>query len=539
MTLYRLALRSHLGGFIATTWIGLLFGLANTIGYAQLAGSDPVQRAIFARQMEIVGRQLSYLLPVPLELETLSGYLQWRMFGTIALVYGFWALLAASGAGRGDEERGVVEIWLAAGIARARYLLVRALAFATAVAASVTVMLAGTWAGSAIVNEPLAVGALALQGLDLVALTLCCFALALFVAQLFATRREAAGVAGILLLALFLIDSATRTGGLEEIRWISPFWLYERSALLLRSGGLDLAAVAALLAACVVLIAASVAAFAARDLGAPLLRTRAAEGGATARPSRDPLLRLPVLATVDQQRVWILGWTLGLAGLAAFLVSLTRTMVDAMLEIPSLRVYFERLGPAGYDTFVAVIWGSTAMLLVSLFAIFQVNTWVADDAEGRLETALAQPISRPRVVLDRIGSLLVAATVVLAGAAAVTWVSAARVSIPLSADRFVLGSVLMLTVPFAFGGIGSVVASFRPRLAVPLLTVVATTSYFTQQFAPLFDWPKWVENTSIYSLYGTPMTVGVDWAGIVALAALGIGGTAFGIVLMRRRDVGT
>jgi hypothetical protein len=539
VTLYRLSLGSHLNGFLATTAIGILFGLANAIGYAELAGTDPVQRAIFARQMEVVGRQLSYLLPLPLELDTMSGYLQWRMFGTLALIYGFWALLAASGAGRGDEERGLVETWLAAGIARARYLLVRSVAFATATAASIAIALAGTWAGSAIGNEPLAVGALALQGVDLFAVTACCFAIALLVAQLTATRRAAGGIAGILLLALFLIDSASRTDGLQQVAWLSPFWLYDRSTPLLRGGGLDLAAVAALLAGFAVLLAAAAAAFAARDLGSSLLRPRAADGRATSRPSGDPLLRLPVLATIDQQRAWILGWMLGLAALAAFLVSLTRTMVDALLEIPSMRVYFERLGPTGYDTFVAVVWGSTAMLLVSLLAIFQVSGWVADDAEGRLETALAQPIPRARVVLDRIGSLIVAAGIVLAGAAAVVWIAAARVAIPLSGDRFVAGSALMLAVPFAFGGVGAVVASSRPRLAVPLLTVVAVTSYFTQQFAPLFDWPKWVTNTSIYALYGTPMTTGVDWGGLAGLGALGVGGTALGVVLMGRRDIGT
>jgi uncharacterized protein with NAD-binding domain and iron-sulfur cluster len=93
-------------------------------------------------------------------------------------------------------------------------------------------------------------------------------------------------------------------------------------------------------------------------------------------------------------------------------------------------------------------------------------------------------------------------------------------------------------VPLAFGGIGAVLASSRPRLAVPLLTAVAVAGYFTQQFAPLFDWPKWIERTSIYALYGTPMTTGIDWGGIAMLAGVGAGGTALAIVLMRRRDVG-
>jgi putative exporter of polyketide antibiotics len=96
----------------------------------------------------------------------------------------------------------------------------------------------------------------------------------------------------------------------------------------------------------------------------------------------------------------------------------------------------------------------------------------------------------------------------------------------------------MVTVPFAFGAIGALVTGWRPRVAVPVLTVVAIVSYFTQQFAPLFGWPEWVENTSIYALYGTPMSTGVEWGGIAALVALGIAGGVLAIAAMRRRDVG-
>ena len=538
MTLFRLALRSHLGGFLATTLIGVMFGLANTIAYAQIAGETAAERAVFARQMEIVGRQLSYLLPLPAELETMSGYLQWRMFGTIALIYGFWALLAASGAGRGDEERGLVEAWVAAGVTRLRYILTRVVAFLLAATASIAVMMGFAYLGSVIGEEALSAGALALQGVALLACTAFCFAWSLLVAQVTTTRRSAGGIAGIVLLALYLVNSATRSGGLEQIAWLSPFWLYDRSTPLLRSATFDAAAVGALVAATAVDLGLAVWAFARRDLGGSLVRAVARTRRATMRPSRDPLLRIPILATIDQQRWWILGWMLGLAALAVFLTSLTRTMVDTLLAIPAMRVYFERLGSAGYDTFVAIVWGQTALLLLSLFAIFQVNSWVADDSEGRLESALAQPVSRARVALERVGSLLLGAGLIAAAGALAVWATAASADIALSGDRFAGGSALMLTVPLAFGAIGAVLAGWRPRVAVPILTLVAIGSYFIGQFVPLFDWPTWAEYLSIYSLYGEPIARGVEWGGILALIALGVFGTAAGTALFQRRDVG-
>lgn len=520
------------------TAIGMLAALGNTIGFAQIAGDDPASRAIFAQQMQILGRQLSYMLPAPLELETLSGYLQWRHFGSLGIPYAFWAVIAASGAARGDEERGLVEQWLAAGIRRSRYLLTRVAAFTVVAVATIVAMMAAAWLGAIVSGEELDPGRLAKQGIAVVSLALCCFAIALAVAQVRATPAGAAGLAGMLIFALYLVNAAARNGALETAQALSPFWLYERSAPLLREGDLDVTTTLGLLGASAALVAVGVAGFAARDLGRSLLRIYPRAGRPTRRPAADPFLRLPVLALVDQRRETVAAWAIGIAGLAAFLVSLTRTMVDALLAIPAMRVYFERLGTAGYDTFIGVIWGSTALLLLSLYAIFEVAAWVADDAEGRLEAILAQPASRARVALERLAALLVGISVIVAAGAAAVWTMSGREGIELSGDRFAVASALMVTVPYAFGAIGAALAGWRPRIAVPALTAVAILSYFTQQFAPLFDLPEWVESTSIYALYGTPMSTGVEWGGIATLIGMGVVGTLLAGATMRRRDVG-
>lgn len=538
MTLFRIALRSHIGGFVAMTAIGMLAALGNAIGFAQIAGDDPASRAIFAQQMQILGRQMSYMLPAPLELETLSGYLQWRHFGGLAIPYAFWAVIAGSGAARGDEERGLVEQWLAAGVRRSRYLLTRVAAFTVVALGTIAAMMLAAWLGAIVSGEELDPGDLAKQGIAVVSLALCCFGIALAAAQVRATRAGAAGLAGMLIFALYLVNAAARNGSLEAIQALSPFWAYDRSAPLLREGDLDIATTLGLLGASAALVAVSVVGFAARDVGSSLVRVLPRAARPTRNPAADPFLRLPVLALVDRRRETIAAWAIGIAALAAFLVSLTRTMVDAMLAIPAMRVYFERLGTSGYDTFVGVIWGSTALLLLSLYAIFEVAGWVADDAEGRLEAILAQPTSRVRVALERLAALVVGISVIVASGAAAVWIMSGREGIELSGDRFAVGSALMVTVPYAFGAIGAALAGWRPRVAGPALTAVAILSYFTQQFAPLLDLPEWVESTSIYALYGTPMSTGVEWGGIATLVAIGVVGTVLAAATMQRRDVG-
>jgi ABC-2 type transport system permease protein len=540
VTLFRIAVRYQRTGLIVTALGGAAAGLLNAIAYVEIAGTTAAERAAFAQQMEILARQLSYLLPAPLQLDTLAGYLVWRAFGTIAIIYAFWAVLAGTGAARGDEERGFVEHWLSAGVSRTGWLITRAFAFVLVAAISIGVTLGATAAGALVVNEPLPLAPLVLQGVAMLALTLVAFGLGLAVSQLMATRRGASTLGGLVLLALFMFNSAGRSGvELGAIRSLSPFWLYDRSTPLLRDGSLDVGATAALFLTAAVLIAFATVAFVRRDIGRSLLRLRSSGARRTARPSRDPLLRMPVLAAFSQERFWIIGWAIGLAGLAAFLTSLTRTIVDQLSSsnVPAMRAYFERAGISAYSDFVGVIWFSTLLLLVSIFVVAQVYGWAADDAEGRLEVMLAAPVSRARVVLERIAVVLVAVGLVVAASSLAVYATASANRIELPAGRFVVASADVLPVAYAFAGIGHALVGWRPRLAVVALGTVAAVSYVVQQFAPLFDWPDSVRNISFYALYGTPLAKD-DWPGIATLIAIGTAGTAVALLVMRRRDVG-
>jgi len=241
---------------------------------------------------------------------------------------------------------------------------------------------------------------------------------------------------------------------------------------------------------------------------------------------------------VDQQRWWIAGWAVGISALAYLLTSLARTVVDSMNAIPSMRVYMERLGLNAYADFVGAIWFSTALLIITILVVVQVAGWAADDADGRLESVLAAGASRTRVVLERIASLLVAVAIVAGVSGFVVALAAASFGIAVPSDRLALATVLMLPAAFAFAAIGHVLVGWRPRVAVLLLGAVAVYSYFIQEFAPIFDAPEWLTNTSFFALYGTPMTKD-NWGGIATLLAVGIAATALALVSMRRRDVGT
>ena len=139
--------------------------------------------------------------------------------------------------------------------------------------------------------------------------------------------------------------------------------------------------------------------------------------------------------------------------------------------------------------------------------------------------------------MERIAALLVAAGIVTVVSTAGVWVAARALDIAVPADRMLLAALLMLPVVFALGAIGHALVGWRPRVAVVLIAAVAVSSYFMQEFGPVFAWPEWVQRTSLFVLYGEPVTK-VDWAGTVTLLGMGVAGTAVALVSMRRRDVG-
>lgn len=538
MTMLRIGLRSHRTGLIACAAIGGLNGILQSFGFQAVAGTSEVARQQFGLQMQVLGRQISYLIPLPVHPETLAGYLQWRVFGFLPLVFGFWALIAGSGVVRGDEERGLLELWLGAGISRARLAAARGAAFVLADAGAILVACTLTGIGASAAGSPLPVAGLLADGASLLALSVTCFGIALLVAQLVDSRRAAAGAGGILLLGLFLLNSLGRTlDGPAHFRGISPFFYADQTNGLSPGGHVDWASTIGLSFAAVALIALAGLALSRRDLGSGLVRRRPAERAAVHEPSRNPLLRLPVVATLYEQRLGLLAWMVSIALLAVFLTSLARSLADIIRSNPVLRTYLSGQGDINRAV-IGVFWFGAIPLLLAIFAITQVSRWSSDDTEGRLEMVLSEPVARWRVALEREGALLVATTLIAAtGSLVASWVAQLQ-GIGLGIGPVILATALLLPFGLTFGSLGAALSGWIPRATVIVLTAYAVGAYFLTQLGPLFKWPAWIDNLSVFYLYGTPLTTGVYWTGLWILLAVIAVALAIGLLSFEHRDLG-
>jgi ABC-2 type transport system permease protein len=540
MTAVAYALRLGRWGVIGFGMIAFISTLVQAAGFYQVAGDTPAERAAFGHQMTALASRFSVLLAPPVRPDTVGGYVQYRSFGGLAILFAVWALVSAAGAARGDEERGLTEAVLATGLTRFAMISSRMGAFAMGTFVAALAAGPGLMIGAASGGESFQIGPVVAVGADLAALALCCYSLCMFVVQL-TPARIATATAGVVLVALFLLNSVGRTlSWLAPLRGLSPFHYYELSQPLAPGGQLDARAMSVLVAAALIAALAAALAFSRRDLGSPLIRLSIVSRAPGHDVTRVVWWRAPVARDLYEHRLALAGWTVGMAALAVVLVALTRSLVQPLLSIPGIARFFPAfVNGAVYESFLGFFWFATAQLLFAAFAIAQVARWSAEDSEGRLQLVLSQPRSRASVVVERAAVVAVGAAVIAAGSAlAVGYASHAQ---GFELDRARLAAASLLLVPFTlvFAGAGSLLAAWNPRVAVGLVGAFAFASYLDTEVGPFFHWPDWAQDLSAFKLFGTPLADGIDGLGLVLMLLIALVGFGGSILALQRRDVGS
>lgn len=539
MTAVVLGLRLGRWGVVGFSGLAFFSSLVQALAFFQLAGRTAAERAAFGKSMTQLASSLSLILPTPLGLDTVGGYVGWRSFGGLAIVFAVWALVSASGAARADEERGLVEVVLAASLTRFGWMASRLTGFAAASFVAAAISGLGLIVGTINGGESANLRAVLEQASALAALALSCYALTLLVCQL-TSARIATASAGVVLLSLFLVNTLSRTfTSLTSVRWLSPFHYYELNHPLVPGGGLNARGMAVLLLIALLAGAAATAAFVARDLGSALVRLPVRSEPTTYEPSRNPVWRMPVLRVLFERRAGLLVWAAGIAFLGAVFVSLTKTVIQPLMSIPALTQFFGGFVQGKlYTSFLGFFWLSTAELLFAAFAIAQVARWSAEDSDGRLEVILSQPQSRAIVIVERATALAFGAAVIAAVSGVVVGIASHNQGMDISSERLAEGSLLLVPFALVFAAAGSLLASWNPRAAVGLLGAFAFASYLTAELGPLFNWPAWVQDFSAFKLFGMPLSSGIDRTGLATMIAIIIIGFGASILLMERRDVG-
>jgi ABC-2 type transport system permease protein len=526
-------------GLVGFSIAAIVLIFVQTAGFYQVAGHTLAERAAFGASMATLAARLVALFPPPIRPDTVGGYVQFRGFNPLAIIFAVWALASATGFARGDEERGIVETALATGTSRIGLLTARTAAFAIAIVVASAAAGAGFVLGVASGGDSAQPAGIVEACVLLAAVGLSCYAISLLVAQV-ASARNATAAAGVVLLALFLVNSLSRSfSWLSTWRWLSPFRYYDLSQPLPPGGYFDARALIVLIAISVLAAAAAAVAFQRRDLGAPLVRLPSITRPPSYDPSSAPWWGVPVVRGIYERRVGIAAWSLGMALVAVLFVSLTRSIVQVLLTVPTLVPYLSIfVRQQIYPAVLGYTWFNVAQLLFAAFAITQVARWAAEDTDGRLEIMLAEPQSRAAIVVERMAVLVAAALVITAVSGAALYYASHSNGIDLNGSRLVAASLMLLPFALVFAGAGSLLAAWNPRAAVGLLGAFAFASYLDTELGTIYKLPLWLQDLSAFKLFGTPLLTGVDGRNLTLMLLLAAAGVGSSILAMQRRDVG-
>jgi ABC-2 type transport system permease protein len=252
----------------------------------------------------------------------------------------------------------------------------------------------------------------------------------------------------------------------------------------------------------------------------------------------------------DQRRA-LLSWGLGMAALVVVTVSTHPAVRDtpglAELEANLPEAFRAFLGeqsysdPAGYVNSQLLF--SLVPLVVLVIAIGRgADTIAGEEFRGTLGFLLSLPVSRRRVVAEKLLALTVGIALVTLLLFLSLWISGALFDLGLEAGGYVAASVSALLLGLAFGALAVALAAATGNrgLAVGIAASVAFATYLLNSLAALVEALEPVRPLSpfYWSVGNDPLVNGLRPATVAVLLGIAVAFSAIALLAFDRRDVG-
>ena len=508
------------GGLLVAAWTGIMlwFGaigfdkahkLAGGVSLASLA-DNPAFRAIYG---------------LPTAVDSLGGFMVWRVQILITVVGALWVTLATSGVLRGNEEAGRFDLMLATPLSLARatstsLIAVLAAPLLVAVVAASALQAAGAPAGGAWLWG---------AGLGLMVTTFA--ALAALTSQVVPERLRAGGLAAAVVLAMLLLRMvADGYKGAGWVRWTTPFgWLENLHAF----GGNDLLPLIPLIGAPLVLAGSALWLARRRDTGAGLVR--AAD---TAPRAGTRMLTGPLGFLTGRRLRGLIGWALAVAVVGVF----SGALADSFTGFVSSPQYVQELDEFGMGAavtprgFLAIMDAILAVVMAG-YAVTCVHSDYADEVAARLDMPYSNKVTRTRWAgssLLTMAAGLVALTVVTA---LTTWAGSAIAGAGLSAADCFEGAANVLPVAAVFLGFAMLLHGLWPSWTAALVGGLVIVLYMVSLLGPGLSWPKWLVDLSPFHHLALVPAQPPGWAALGVMLGIAAAAAAVGLAGYAHRDL--
>ncbi len=470
--------------------------------------------------------------------ERLGGFLSWRLGNLIPLLLGAWSIVALSGTLAGEIRSGSFEVLAGTPRSRRRIALEKVAVHLCGLAVAAALIGLLTWlAAVAFARLPgddinladalVHAGAMALCGLVAGAVA--------FAAAPWLGRGASAGIGALALVGAYLAWSYGGTvDALGAVRGLSWFtWTANERPI---AGSWDHASLLPVAVLVVALLAAGVAAFERRDLGAtlrlPSLRV----------PGRRFLLRGPARAAFLVGGPVAIAWGVALA-LYAWLVGISaQGYVDQFAgNAEAIRLMDAVMPGLDWQTtggMLQILFFDIGLPFMGLAAATLVSVAASDERGRRLDLLLSTRVARARWVLATAGGLGAALAVLTVVVAIAAGLGAAQSGG--DAVRPFVGVLVGGLYAAAIGGVGLAVFGLGgPALAATTTAVLAVGITLFEVVGAAVRLPAALLDVSLTRHLGAPMAGSYDGPGMVVAATLAIGGTLVGAWGLRRRDIST
>jgi ABC-2 type transport system permease protein len=515
--------------------MGGLFMLATGAPYGVEFGTMAL-RQTFIAGMTALPAALRGLLGEPIHIETLGGFISWRVGNSLPVILGLWSVLALSGTLAGEAAKGSLDLLAATPVSRRSMALQKLAGHMTALTVAMVIFAVITWiTGVAFAVLPgddipfgAAVGQALLYGLLMLAAGSLSFAVAPFVGR---TRALAFGL--IALFGGYLINSyASLSPAIDALRPLSWYaWTAGHRPL---AGVSDWPSVGLLAVVTAAFLAIGIVAFERRDLGdytaLRWLRLPSLPAG-----TGNPFTR----QLADRAGIAI-AWGVGVGLYAVLIIASADAFAKSIASIPQIAALIKSIypdidlqQPSGLLQLTFFAFGS---FILGLAGASFLGGWSSDESRRRLDLVLAAPLSRARwFIQSGLGAYAAIGvmTLVLAAFVGVGVATQAGDVIPPMLGVGVLGLATA-----AFAGVGLAAGGLvRASLAAPVAAGLVIATFLLDTLGEALDLPDVVLDLSLYRHLGQPMAGAFDPIGIVAATVLAVGGLAVGAWGLRRRDL--
>src|SRR3984893_5876495 len=327
----------HRRGLIGFTVGGFVISFFYGAAFTQAAGTTAASQAAFGRTVNLVAKQFAFIIPVPVHPETLGGYEQYKWLSGAIVLMMIWASLVGAGVGRGDEDRGITEQWIAAGVSRTRLILARSAAFGLVLLVACLASVLGIVAVAPAVHQDPNFAGEMLKAVSMAAGLFTCYAIALLISQLPAERQTATALGVGAPVLLLIVNGIADT--IDSASWIgvvSPFHWMEKTSSAAPGGTFDLGGTVGLAVAAAALVGVAIRIFQRRAIGSGLFTFGRRAASAVRVASRNIMLRVPFTEGLWEQRVGLGVWTISTLVLGSVMVSATKSVADALSSDPRL-----------------------------------------------------------------------------------------------------------------------------------------------------------------------------------------------------------